>query len=64
MLIYIQGAAEATGLVSANIPGVNAAARETGAAATQVLATAEQLGHQAETLRGDVGTFLANIRAA
>ena len=39
-------------------------AGETGAAATQVLASADQLGKQAETLRGDVDQFLADIRAA
>jgi methyl-accepting chemotaxis protein len=50
--------------VSSNIVGVNQAASETGAASNQVLASAEELGKQAETLRADVDSFLANIRAA
>ena len=49
---------------SANIAGVNRAAGETGAAAGQVLASAEQLGRQSETLRGEVNRFLEKIRAA
>jgi methyl-accepting chemotaxis protein len=60
----VQEAAQGTGQVSSNIVGVNQAAAETGAASSQVLASAEELGKQAETLRADVGTFLANIRAA
>ncbi|MCR6735753.1 MAG: cache domain-containing protein [Afipia sp.] len=60
----VQEAAQGTGEVSSNIVGVNAAASETGTAATQVLASAEQLSGQAATLRGDVDRFLANIRAA
>ncbi|MGO8915419.1 MAG: methyl-accepting chemotaxis protein [Stellaceae bacterium] len=59
-----QQAAKGTEQVSANISGVNRAAGETGAAATQVLASAEQLGHQSETLRADVNRFLERIRAA
>ena len=50
--------------MSSNIVGVNQAAGETGAAANQVLTSAEELGKQAETLRKDVDSFLANIRAA
>jgi methyl-accepting chemotaxis protein len=50
--------------VSSTIAAVNQAAGETGAAANQVLAAAEELGKQAGTLRVDVGTFLAKIRAA
>jgi methyl-accepting chemotaxis protein len=59
----LQGAAHGTGQVSSNV-GVNQAAAETGAASSQVLASAEALGRLAETLRGDVGSFLAKIRAA
>jgi len=33
-------------------------------ASNQVLISAEELGRQAETLRSDVDSFLANIRAA
>jgi methyl-accepting chemotaxis protein len=60
----VQEAAQGTGQVSSNIVGVNQAAAETGTAANQVLVSAEELGRQAETLRGDVSTFLANIRTA
>ena len=60
----VQEAARGTGQVSSSIVGVNQAASETGSAAGQVLTSAEELGRQAETLRGDVGGFLARIRAA
>ncbi len=60
----VQEAAQGTGQVSRNIVGVNQAASETGGAARQVLCAADELGRQAETLRGEVGRFLANIRAA
>ena len=56
--------AEATEGVSANIAGVGLAAGATGAAATQVLASARQLGRQSETLRSSVADFLEKIRAA
>ncbi len=56
--------AEATEGVSANIAGVGLAAGATGAAATQVLASAQQLGRQSETLRSSVADFLEKIRAA
>ncbi len=60
----VQEAAQGTGQVSSTIAGVNQAAGETGAAANQVLVSAEELGKQTETLRADVDSFLANIRAA
>jgi methyl-accepting chemotaxis protein len=60
----VHEAAQGTGQVSSNIVGVNQAAAETGTAAGQVLTSAEELGKQAETLRGDVDRFLAEIRAA
>ena len=59
-----QEAAKGTEQVSANIAGVNRAAEETGAVASQVLSSAEQLGRQSETLRTDVNRFLEKIRAA
>jgi methyl-accepting chemotaxis protein len=60
----VQEAAQGTGKVSSNIVGVNAAAGKTGAAASQVLVSAEQLSGQAASLRADVDRFLVNIRAA
>jgi methyl-accepting chemotaxis protein len=50
--------------VSSNIIGVNQAAGETGAAANQVLVSAQELGKRAATLRADVDSVLANFRAA
>ena len=59
-----QEASRGTQEVSSNIVGVNQAASETGAAATQVLESSGDLGKQAETLRTEVDRFLASIRAA
>jgi len=59
-----QEAARGTTEVSRNITGVNAAAGQTGKAASEVLAASTQLGEQAQTLRGEIDQFFANIRAA
>jgi methyl-accepting chemotaxis protein len=56
--------AEATQEVTANIGGVSTAANETGNAAGMVLSAASNLSKQAEQLSGEVGTFLAGVRAA
>lgn len=56
--------AEATREVTTNIGGVSTAANETGNAAGMVLAAASNLSKQAEQLSGEVGTFLAGVRAA
>jgi methyl-accepting chemotaxis protein len=56
--------AEATKEVTANIGGVSTAANETGNAAGMVLTAASNLSKQAEQLSGEVGTFLAGVRAA
>ncbi len=50
--------------VSANIVGVSTAAESSSAASTQVLASAGELAHQAEALRGAVAAFLRDVRAA
>jgi methyl-accepting chemotaxis protein len=60
----VQQASAGTGSVSANIAGVSSAAAQTGDASAQVLAAAGDLARQGETLRAEVGSFLANIRAA
>jgi methyl-accepting chemotaxis protein len=60
----VQQAAQGTKDISANIGGVTEAATETGAAATQVLNSASDLAKQAETLRSEVETFIATLRAA
>ncbi len=60
----VQQAAVGTSEVSANISGVTGAAQETGAAAAQVLSSAGELSRNAEFLRKQVQTFLADVRAA
>jgi len=59
----VQQASQGTHEVSANIVAVTEAATQTGTAADQVLATAGELSHNAETLRHEVENFLANVRA-
>jgi methyl-accepting chemotaxis protein len=59
-----QQAASGTQEVSSNIAGVTQAASETGAAAQQVLSSASELSKQSETLRAEVDSFLAKIRAS
>lgn len=50
--------------VSSNISGVNQAATETGAAASQVVNSAGELASHAEKLRGVVDEFLKSVKAA
>jgi len=60
----VQQAARGTHEVNENIAGVTQAAANTGAASNQVLESAHQLSQQAETLRGEVERFLADVRSA
>ena len=60
----VQQASLGTGEVSTNIVGVSHAVTETGAAATQVLASADTLAAQAGALSSEMTKFLATIRAA
>jgi methyl-accepting chemotaxis protein/hemoglobin-like flavoprotein len=60
----VQEAAKGTQEVSNNISGVNQAADETGQTATKVLSAANELSQQTETLRTQVESFFASIRAA
>ncbi|PWC35792.1 methyl-accepting chemotaxis protein [Azospirillum sp. TSO35-2] len=60
----VQQAAVGTREVTVNIAGVQQAAGETGAAATQVLGAARDLSRQAEALTTEVRSFLAGVRAA
>ena len=60
----VQEAAQGTGQVAISIGSVNHAAAETGIAATTVLATANDLGSGARTLREEVNAFLSDIQAA
>jgi len=60
----VQEAAQGTGQVSQHIIGVNQATGETGVAANHVLTSADELGRQAEMLRGEIDKFLAGVRNA
>ena len=60
----VQQAAQGTQDVNDNIESVSRAAGETGTAAGQVLNAAQQMSVQAEGLRGQVGSFLREVRAA
>jgi methyl-accepting chemotaxis protein len=60
----IQQAASGTQDVTSNISGVQQAATDAGAAATQVLGAAEHLSQQSKDLAGQVNRFLADVRAA
>ncbi len=57
-------AAQETHEASSNISGVMAASEETSSAAHQVLAAADDLSNQSETLAARVATFVAAVRAA
>ena len=57
-------ASTGTSEVTGNIAGVARASEETGAAASQVLASASELSRQSEHLGTEVARFLAGVRAA
>jgi methyl-accepting chemotaxis protein len=59
----VQQAAAGTSAVAGNLEGATQAVTETGAAATQVHGAAAALSRQAVVLRGQVGQFLAAVRA-
>ena len=60
----VQQTAQSANDVTVNIGGVSQAATETGAAAGQVLSAAGDLSRQAERLTSEVGSFIAEVRAA
>ena len=60
----IQQAARGTQEVNDNIIGVTGAATEAGTVSRQVLQSGDQLARQAEKLRGEVDSFLANVKQA
>jgi len=60
----VQDAASGTEEVSKNIAGVNEASQESGAAAGEVTTAAGELSQQAELLKGEVGSFIAQVRSA
>ena len=57
-------AATGTGEVTQNMTGLAQASEDTGAAATQVLASASELSRQSEHLSAEVQRFLDTVRAA
>ena len=57
-------AAQNTAQVSDSVATLTRMSGDAGAAATQVLGAAEELARQSATLRSDVGSFIAHIRAA
>src|SRR5262249_42146713 len=59
-----QQVASGTAEVTTNTRTVRESMQTTGAAATQVVASAVELNQQSEALRVEVGRFLADIRAA
>ncbi|MEE7449013.1 methyl-accepting chemotaxis protein [Methylobacterium radiotolerans] len=60
----IAQAATGTSEVTSNISGVAQASEDTGAAATQVLASSGELSRHAEQLSAEMTHFLATVRAA
>jgi methyl-accepting chemotaxis protein len=60
----MQEAAKGTEQVTVNISGVREGAGQTGAAASQVLSAAQELSRHSESLTQEVGSFLANVKAA
>ncbi|HEV2544168.1 MAG TPA: HAMP domain-containing methyl-accepting chemotaxis protein [Methylobacterium sp.] len=57
-------ASTGTNAVTANIAGVARASEDTGAAASQVLASSSELARQSEHLTAEVSRFLSTVRAA
>jgi methyl-accepting chemotaxis protein len=60
----VSQASAGTHEVSQNIVGINHAARDSAAAAEQVLASAKDLSSQSERLKAEMARFLATVRAA
>jgi methyl-accepting chemotaxis protein len=60
----VQQAAQGTQTVMQHIVGGREASGQVGAAASQVLSAASQLGVQSVQLEGETGKFLGNVRAA
>ena len=60
----VQQASAGTHDVSANISGVTTSAGEVGSAAQQMLTASHQLSEESDGLKGAVGAFLAEVRAA
>jgi methyl-accepting chemotaxis protein len=59
----VQQAAVGTNAVSSNLGGVTKAAGDTGSAAQQVLSASQGLSQQSSVLRGEVETYLREVKA-
>lgn len=60
----VQEASSGTNEVTNNITGVSSAAQESGKAANEVLTTARRLAEQSQSMKGEVESFLRDIRSA
>jgi methyl-accepting chemotaxis protein len=60
----VHQAATGTSQVASNITDVNRGAAETGSASAQVLASAQSLSRESNSLKAEVEKFLATVRAA
>jgi methyl-accepting chemotaxis protein len=60
----VQNVAQGTNEAAANVTEVNRGATETGAASEEVLNSAKSLSTESTRLRGELDSFMANIRAA
>ena len=60
----VQQAAAGTQDVTHNVMGVTEGANRTGTAASQVLGAAQELSRQAEQVTGEIGQFIAGVKAA
>jgi methyl-accepting chemotaxis protein len=60
----VHQAATGTAQVATNITDVNRGANETGSASAQVLASAQSLSHESDSLKAEVEKFLVTVRAA
>jgi methyl-accepting chemotaxis protein len=60
----VQQAAQGTQLVSENIAGVQSAAEETGQSAARTLSVADEVASRSASMKTEVETFLADVRAA
>jgi methyl-accepting chemotaxis protein len=60
----VQQASQGVGEVTSNIQGVTQASGNVGAAATQMLTSANDLTEQTTTLKSEVGVFLQTVRSA
>ncbi len=58
----VREAARGTAEVNSNISGVTEVANQAGSAAAQVLASSGELSRQAETLRGQIDSFLKDVK--